>query len=300
MDVSLEQLRTLAAVVDEGTFDAASVALGVTPSAVSQRIKALEVACGRVLLTRSKPVRPTPPGQAMLRLARSSTRLADDTARELGLGTSRSHTRLPIAVNADSMATWFLPALARLPARHAAVFDIHVDDQDRTDELFSSESVLAAVTSVARPVPGCSVTPLGTTRYFACAAVDFAEAHFPDGLTPSALATAPVVVFNRKDSLQHRFLRELTGLDLDPPAHHLPASADFLRGIQLGLGWGLVPVLQWQALRDPSSLSALAPDRPVDVPLYWQVWTLDSPALQALTSVVTSAAARSLTPMPAD
>ena len=300
MDVSLEQLRTLAAVVDEGTFDAASVALGVTPSAVSQRIKALEVACGRVLLTRSKPVRPTPPGQAMLRLARSSTQLADDTARELGLGTSRSHTRLPIAVNADSMATWFLPALARLPARHAAVFDIHVDDQDRTDELFSSESVLAAVTSVARPVPGCSVTPLGTMRYFACAAVDFAEAHFPDGLTPSALATAPVVVFNRKDSLQHRFLRELTGLDLDPPAHHLPASADFLRGIQLGLGWGLVPVLQWQALRDPSSLSALAPDRPVDVPLYWQVWTLDSPALQALTSVVTAAAAHSLLPMPAD
>jgi LysR family transcriptional regulator (chromosome initiation inhibitor) len=102
MDVSVDQLRTLAAVVDEGTFDAASVALGITPSAVSQRIKALEVACGRVLVTRGKPVRATPPGQVVLRLARVTAQLADDTARELGVGGPAGLARLPLAVNADS------------------------------------------------------------------------------------------------------------------------------------------------------------------------------------------------------
>lgn len=296
MDVTLEQLRTLAAVVDEGTFDAASIALGVTPSAVSQRIKALEVACGRVLLTRSKPVRPTPPGQAVLRLARSTTHLAQDTAREIGIDAQAGYARLPIAVNADSIATWFLPALARLPARHRTVFDIHIDDQDRTFELFSSESVLAAVTSIARPVPGCTVTPLGFMRYFPCAAPDFAAAHFPGGMTSAHLARAPLVVFNRKDTLQHRFIREVTGAEANPPTHYLPASADYVRGIALGLGWGLVPELQWRALSDPGALVALDPDRSVDVPLLWQAWSLDSAPLRALSAVVTQAAARDLHP----
>jgi len=296
MDVSVDQLRTLAAVVDEGTFDAASVALGITPSAVSQRIKALEVACGRVLVTRGKPVRATPPGQVVLRLARVTAQLADDTARELGVGGPAGLARLPLAVNADSMATWFLPALARVPARQRAVFDVHLDDQDRTFELFRSEAVLAAVTSIARPMPGCSVTPLGSMRYFACAAPDFAAAQFPRGFEADALARAEMVVFNRKDTLQHRFVTEVTGASLSPPAHYVPSSADFVRGIQLGLGWGLVPQLQWEALPDPLSLVHLAPDRPVDVPLFWQVWTLDSPPLRALTAAVLAAAAATLTP----
>ncbi len=296
MDVSLDQLRTLAAVIDEETFDAASAALGITPSAVSQRIKALESAVGRVLVTRSKPVRVTPPGAAVLRLARVTTRLADDTANEIGIGATAGFATLPIAVNADSLATWFLPALARMPARFRAVFDVHVDDQDRTFELFSSESVLAAVTSGARPVPGCTVTPLGSMRYFACAAPDFAEAHFPRGLTAQALATAPVVVFNRKDTLQHRFIADVAGHPLQPPAHHLPASADFVHGIQLGLGWGLVPELQYAALPQRDSLVHLAPERPVDVTLHWQVWSVDSAPLRALTGAVTAAAHRSLDP----
>ncbi|MEI2778867.1 MAG: LysR family transcriptional regulator ArgP [Tetrasphaera sp.] len=290
MDVSLEQLRTLTAVVDEGTFESAATVLGVTSSAVSQRIKALEAATGRVLVTRSKPVHPTTPGAIVLRLARVTTQLAADTAAELGVGEHAGHATLPIACNADSLATWFLSALARLPARHRAVFDVHVDDQDRTFELFTSESVLAAVTSVARPVPGCRVTSLGSMRYFAAAAPDFADAFFPDGLTAAAIAAAPLVVFNRKDTLQHRFIREFTGESLTPPAHYLPSSADFVRGIQLGLGWGLIPELQWTCDVAPRELVHLAPDRPVDVPLHWQAWTLDSPPLRALSDVVVAEA----------
>lgn len=296
MDVSLEQLRTLAAVIDEGTFDAASSALGITPSAVSQRIKALEASVGRVLVTRTKPVRATGPGGILLRLARIATRAAEDTTLELGLAADAGHARLPIAVNADSLGTWFLPALARLPARHRAIFDLHVDDQDRTDELFTSESVLAAVTAVARPVAGCSVRPLGAMRYAAFAAPDFAAAAFPGGLTRERLARAPVVVFNRRDTMQHRFMREVTGDALTPPTHYVPSAADFVRAIQLGLGWGLVPELQYAALPHPRGLVPLAPERPVDVPLFWQVWPLDSPPLRALSEVVRAAAATSLRP----
>lgn len=286
MDASLEQLRTLAAVVDEGTFDRAAQALGVTASAVSQRMKALEAATGRVLVTRTKPVRPTPPGDVMLRLARVAIRMAEDAADQLGVATASSgFTTIPIAVNNDSLATWFLPALARMPARHRVCFDVHADDQEYSYRLFAQESVLAAVTSIAEPVPGCTVTPLGSMRYWPMASPDFIEAHLPDD---DALRRAPVVQFDRKDSLQNSFLNEVFGEGAArPPAHYVPSSADYTRAVQLGLGWGMIPELQTPSLTGLARLNAA---RPMDVDLYWQCWTVDSQVLQALTEVVTRTA----------
>src|SRR6478609_7327110 len=82
--VPFELAETLAAVVDEGTLDAAARRLHVTPSAVSQRIKALEEQLGRLVLVRSKPVRPTDAGAAIVRLARQAALLEHDTLAALG------------------------------------------------------------------------------------------------------------------------------------------------------------------------------------------------------------------------
>jgi len=112
VDLDLAQLRALSAVVSAGTFDAAARALHVTPSAISQRLKALEAAAGRVLVVRSKPVRVTASGQVVLRLARQVEVLTADTARHLGTEHASRPITLPIVVNADSLATWVLPALA--------------------------------------------------------------------------------------------------------------------------------------------------------------------------------------------
>lgn len=298
MDVSLEQLRTLGAVVDEGTFERAAHVLGITPSAVSQRIKALEAQVGRMLLTRSKPVRTTSPGDLVLRLARVSTRLAADTANELGIADAgRGFTTLPIAVNRDSLNTWFLPALARMPARHRVCFDLHTDDQEYSDRLFAREAVLAAVTSVAEPVPGCSVTRLGSMRYLPMASVDFVDTYLRDG--HAGLRQAPVVQFDRKDSLQNVFLDRVFGEEyrrgrIRPPAHHVPSSADFRRAVELGLGWGMIPELQ---LAEPApGLLTLDPNAHLDVELYWQCWNVGSAALSALGEVVVRTAEELLRP----
>ena len=64
--------------------------------------------------------------------------------------------------------------------------------------------------------------------------------------------------------------------------------------VALGLGWGMVPEAQADPLLRSGRLVALAPDRPVDVPLYWQQWKLDSPALAAVADVVTAAASEAL------
>jgi LysR family transcriptional regulator (chromosome initiation inhibitor) len=285
VDLDLSQLRALEATVAAGTLDGAARALHVTPSAISQRLKALETATGRVLLVRSKPVRVTESGQAVLRLARQVALLAADAAREL-VGEER--ITLPIAVNADSMATWVLPALAPLAGELA--FELHREDQEHTAALLRDGRVMAAVTADAEPVPGCTVTRLGGMRYRPMATAAVVDRWFPDGVTAAALARAPVVVFDRDDDLQHRYLRQ-RGVDpAAPPLHLVPASADYVSAVRLGFGWGMVPAQQEPA----GELVALDPDGAVDVVLYWQQWKLRTPSLDRVADAVLAAARRDL------
>ena len=290
MDLDLAQLRALEATVRTGTLDAAARALHVTPSAISQRLKALETATGRVLLVRSRPVRPTESGQALLRLARQVDLLTADTVRELALEDGDRPVTLPIAINADSLDTWVLPALAPLAGELA--FDLHREDQEHTAALLRDGRVTAAVTADATPVPGCSVTRLGGMRYRPMATPAFVERWFPSGVTDAALHRAPVVVFDRKDDLQHTYLRR-RGVDVEaPPLHHVPASADYLRAVALGFGWGMVPKQQ----EPPGRLVELDDAGSVDVVLYWQQWKLRSPSLDRVAEAVLAAARRALDP----
>jgi LysR family transcriptional regulator (chromosome initiation inhibitor) len=289
MDFDLAQLRALGAAVSEGSFEAAARALNVTPSAISQRIKALETAVGRVLVQRTKPVRVTDSGQAVLRLAREVEVLAADAERELNGGDSgeRRPVEVPVAVNADSLATWILPALAGLP--RGMSFDIRLDDQDHTTALLRSGTVMAAVTAIAAPIQGCTSTLLGTMRYRARCTAAFAAEWFADGATSRALGTAPVVVFDRKDDLQDAYLRSRRGPTPTPPRHHVPSSTDFARAVRLGLGWGMIPDLQREAGDDLVAMDD-APGATIDLPLYWQQWQLRSPTLDAVATAVRAAA----------
>ncbi|SET49363.1 LysR family transcriptional regulator ArgP [Geodermatophilus poikilotrophus] len=291
MDLDLAQLRALDATVRGGTLEAAARALHVTPSAISQRLRALEVATGRILLVRTKPVQVTESGQAVLRLARQLELLTADVARELGGNPSPGGVpTLPIAVNADSMATWVLPALA--PLAGDVCFDLHREDQEYTSALLRAGTVMAAVTADAEAVPGCTSTRLGGMRYRPMATPAFVHRWFPAGPATEALASAPVVVFDRKDDLQYRYLHAQGGADVAPPVHHVPAAADFVAAITLGLGWGMVPDLQ--ARGGTAELVPLDPAAAIDVVLYWQQWRLRSATLDRVREAVLAAAAREL------
>ncbi|MFC9913499.1 LysR family transcriptional regulator ArgP [Streptomyces sp. NPDC059862] len=294
-ELPVDQVQTLLAVVDEGTFDAAAAALHVTPSAVSQRVKALEQRTGRILLMRTKPVRPTESGEVVVRLARQLARLERDARAELGLSGAGEATRVSIAVNSDSLATWFLPALTRVPEKLRLCFELRREDQDHTAALLREGLVMAAVTSSSVPVTGCSVRALGTMRYVAVARPDFAGRHL-DGELRETLAQAPVVVFDRRDDLQDGFVRRLRRGrgGASPVRHFVPTSDGFVEAVAAGLGWGVVPEVQADPLLRSGRLVQLAPDRAVDVPLYWQQWKLDSPALAAVADAVTATAAQTL------
>lgn len=176
-ELPADQVRTLLAVIDEGTFDAAAAALHVTPSAVSQRIKALEQRTGRVLLMRTKPVRATESGEVVVRFARQLARLERDARAELGMAEGLGPVRLPIAVNADSLATWFLPALTGVPQDPPVCFDLHREDEGHATELLRDGRVMAAVTSQPVAVAGCTVRRLGLARYLPVASPEFKARH---------------------------------------------------------------------------------------------------------------------------
>ncbi|WP_157498225.1 LysR family transcriptional regulator ArgP [Leifsonia sp. Leaf336] len=296
MEPSSDQLRTLAAVVEHGTFDRAAAALHLTPSAVSQRIKSLEELSGRVLVRRSKPIQATAAGAVLVRLARQVALLEAEAAAELegddpaaGILAPAS---VPLVVNADSLATWVLPALATLPG---SVFDIVLDDQEHTIGRLRDGTAMAAIGSDREPVQGCTVTALGSMRYRPLASPAFVERWCPDGWSARTAAAAPMLVYDRKDALQDRYLGRFAP-GARPPRQYVPASTEFVAAAALGLGWGMIPDLQAEPLIADGRLVVLDEDGAEDVPLYWQQWSLQSAALTAVAEAIARAAATALRP----
>lgn len=286
MDLAPSQLAALVAIADHGTFEAAARALHVTPSAISQRIRALESEVGRVVVQRTIPCRPTEDGEVLLRLARQ-TRLLHDEVRDALAHGHTSVVDLPVAVNADSLATWLRGAVAEVAGWDDVALRLHVEDQAFSAGLLRSGGVLAAVTSDPVAVQGCSVERLGVLRYVPAATPELAE-RFRRGRGPD-WAAMPVVVFNEKDALQHDVLAA-RGVANPPAVHRVPTSADFLEAVCLGLGWGMVPEPQLAPMVEQGRLVPLGSRLHVDVPLHWQRWRLDSPVLDRLTHAVRRAA----------
>lgn len=288
-DFDLPQLEALAAVVDEGSFDAAARRLHVTPSAVSQRIKLFETAAGTVLLRRSKPVEITSAGVPYLRLARQVRALVAEIAVSSG---DSGVISVPIAVNGDSLNTWVLPALAALG--DWMVFDIRREDQDHSTRLLRQGIVMGAVTTSSEPVQGCSVTRLGVMRYRPMCTPTFLARWFASGVTADALSRAPMLVFDRSDDLQDRYRMTWGASERHDRTHYVPSSADFAEAVRLGLGWAMLPRQQSEHLESMGELIELAPGTGVDVTLYWQQWSVHTKALAELSSALLGAASAAL------
>ncbi|WP_262271301.1 LysR family transcriptional regulator ArgP [Microvirga yunnanensis] len=288
-------LSALAAVVRSGSFERAAQQLNVTPSAVSQRVKLLEERIGAVLVVRGQPCLATEVGQRLCRHVEQVALLESSLRRNLpGLHPEDRPVTLRIAVNADSLATWFIPAMAET---EGVLFDLVLDDQDHSADWLRRGEVVAAVTSHGRPIQGCDCHPLGALRYVATASPGFVARWFPAGVRAEAAARAPCLVFNQKDRLQALWLERALGEPVQPPLHWLPSSQAFVDGALAGLGWGMNPEPLVDGHLRAGRLAALKPSRPLDVPLYWQQSRIVGPLLADLTRAVLTAARARLAPM---
>lgn len=291
-------LSALAAVVREGSFERAALALHVTPSAVSQRVRLLEERIGCALVVRAQPCRPTDAGRRLCQHVDQVLLLEQDLQGALPAlaPAGASRVALPIAVNADSLATWFAPTLAAFAADAPVLVELTVDDQDHTGDWLRRGAVLAAVTGTARPAAGCNSRPLGAMRYLAAASPAFMARHFAGGVGAASLALAPSLVFNTQDDLQARWVNRLCHRPVNLPQHRLPSPQAFVTAAVAGMGWGLHPQALIEAPLRSGSLVELVPGTPLDVPLYWQHARAASAMLDGLGRAVLAAAAGALLP----
>lgn len=294
-----DALECLATIVEEGGFERAAVRLSISQSAVSQRLRSLEAQVGTVLLVRSRPLRPTAAGRLLIKHAVQMRLLRSDLETDLqdlapGSHITREEDRISIAINADSIATWALPALGPL-VEAGLPLEIITDDQDFTHEWLRQGQVLGCVTTLKDALRGCKVQPLGVMEYVAVAAPAFAQAHCPQGLTPQHFREVPFIAFNRKDDLQAEFVGRALGLRrVGLRQRFVPSSEGQVRAVLAGWGASVVPRLQVQALLEQGALVNVCPAVALPVQLYWHCWNLDSAVIDRLTQALSAGAVAAL------
>lgn len=302
--------EALKAVIHAGSFNAGAQALNLSVAAVSLRIKALEEQIGARVLVRGKTLRLTPAGQAIMTYAQRAQLLHDDVLSALQKGATQPWQTLSVAVNADSVTTWFMPGISAFLAQSKLLIDLTIDDQDHTYAALKSGDVVGCVTALAKPMKGCVSEPLGRMRYRCLARADVAaKCRTPSGhVSVHRLLKLPAIIFNRKDALQDVFLQ--TYFDLQSPQypkHYLPALDAFSQAIEQGLGWGMVPDIiskrdhTTQLRPHPSHQSSstwveVLDNAPIDVALYWQHWEQSSDAIMRLTQKIKASAKQYLLP----
>lgn len=293
MQFGIEALTTLAAVCDEGTFAAAAARLHITTGAVSQRIAGLERQVGHPVVARTQPVVATAIGRELLQLARQSMLLQQECAVRLvqTLHAEDPAVRVTIAVNADSLSTWFRSVVQTIGAEGQWLLDLRIEDQNRTAQLLRSGAALAAVTTDPEPGAGCTVERLGTMRYYPVCSPAIAPRHDED--LASYLTSTPMLQFDSQDLLPLQFMGQF-GVDTPPSAHFIPSNREYFDAVCLGLGWSVLPEGQLSTALEAEDLVLLHPTARVDVELHWQRWRLQSVILDRITDLVRSAARGSL------
>ena len=290
-------LAALAAVVEQGGFERAAQLLGLSQSAVSQRIKLLEARVGQPVLLRAAPPAPTEIGRRLLNHVQQVRLLERDLQSAVpALDDEGLPERLRIALNADSLATWWAPAVGDFCAEHHLLLDLVVEDQTVGLKRMRAGEVAACLCASERPVAGARSVLLGALRYRALASPAFIARHFASGVSAALLPKAPALVFGPDDFLQHRYLASL-GVDGVFEHHLCPSSEGFIRLTEAGLGWGLVPELQVREQLENATLVELVPDKPIDVPLYWHHWRNGGQLLGQLTEHLSRSASRWLVPL---
>ncbi len=300
MDYDYDSLVVLAAVVRTGSFEAAANSLNVTQSAVSQRVKQLEEKVGSILIQRGRPCVATDDGlllcQHVEQVALLQHELAEQIASHGGDGPGNAAVSIRIAVNSDSLATWFPEVIEQAAEELNLLLEIVPDDQEFTEERLRSGDALAIVTSNSKPIPGCKTVPLGSMDYMAVASRDYATRHLTGGITTSAVSRAPSIQFDRKDTLPQQWMMLAFGNTGKLSSHFIPSYEGHLLACQRGIGWAMMPSVTVLPLVVAGDLVELMPDVRVSTPLFWQTRSQSSSILTRLSEIVSDIASTKLTP----
>ncbi len=299
MDYDYDSLVVLAAVVRTGSFEAAANSLNVTQSAVSQRIKQLEEKVGSILVQRGRPCVATDDGLLLCQHVEQVTLLQHELGEQLasrGEGAGSTAASIRIAVNSDSLATWFPEVIERALNELNLLLEIVPDDQEFTEERLRSGDALAIVTSNNKPIPGCLTVPLGAMEYMAVASKSYTASYLKDGSSQSAVSKSPSIQFDRKDTLPQQWMMLAYGSTGKLISHYIPSYEGHLLACQRGIGWAMMPSVTVDPFISAGDLVELVPNVRVRTPLHWQSRSQSSATLTRLSQIVTEVSEKSLMP----
>ncbi len=275
-------LQTLASVIETNGFERAAAQLGVTQSAVSQRIKQLEVMVGRPLLVRSQPLEPTAAGKTLLQHYKQIKLLELDLMQHLKPQADISTMNmLSIGADADSLSSWLMPALLPLIKQHELQLRI-LPGEHLTDPATRQNSahLCGWLSHDSTTAHGSQCQDLGMVRYQCVCTPAYRQSHFPDGMTPTSLAHAHAVVLHDQQTRHADYLQQLVGYQGGFPFSSMPTPDAMLDFIHTGLGYGLIPQEFLDHMAENDRLVTLG--APLHLPLYWHHWRAEPAIARAL------------------
>jgi len=276
------------AVAEYGSFEQAASKLNITASAVTLRVQALEKSLGQILILRERPCKVTQAGKILLEHLQHQRLMEHNLLQQLqGQNSAFIFHQFSIASNADSLATWLLPIIQQTLIKEKITLNVMIDDQSQTHQLLENGLVNACISAEEKTIKGCIAHPLGAMTYKMVATPAFKKQWFSHGISRDALRQAPAIIFNPKDQLHEDTTLSLFGLNMQQyPYHFIPSSTAFIEAIELGLGFGMAPVMQIQKQLIEGTLIELIPSAQTDVQLYWHHWKQQPIPLQCLTNTI--------------
>jgi LysR family transcriptional regulator (chromosome initiation inhibitor) len=268
-------IEALQTVQELQSFEAAAQKLHITQSAVSQRIKALENGYGEPVLIRTLPYRPTALGKRLIAHFKQICLLEEDLKRQIE--TRASTPRISIALNRDSLETWFLDMVEERDIFKGMIVEIVDDDQELTLDYLRNGFVSGCLSTSEKEIVGGRVEFLGNMEYLLVASPDFVKTYFSKGSPKECLRHAPAIKFDQNDRLHERYLEKYFNLDgKDVNYHVVPSVRGFKKFALLGYGYALIPRIDMAEELKNKKLIQLYEDKTWKVPLYWHYWAVDS------------------------
>lgn len=150
--MNFAQLRAFHAVATHRTFSQAAQALGVSQSAITQHVKALEDAVGaRLFLRTTAGIELTPDARDLMPRVRQVMLMLDDIGARMDDGRALNAGHLAVGLCAPYVA---MPLLERFTAQHPGVrLDVRLENSSSLLDLVAQHRVDVAIATLRAPHP---------------------------------------------------------------------------------------------------------------------------------------------------
>jgi DNA-binding transcriptional LysR family regulator len=262
-EVSLQQLRALAAVAESGSFTLAAESLQLTQPAISHLIKRMEEQLGQPLIVRGRRIQLTSAGQVMVETAVRALRLIDESVGACRSQSQLREGRVVLAVGHLTAGALLPPMLGRFSQKHPTLATTLLDStaEQMISRILSQEADLGFGSDIGQKHSELATELLFTERMALFVREDhpLAQRVVVDA---KHLESQPFIHVNPDANVWRAVSRQLSSVANVYPrvVHHVSMLSTAFGLIQAGAGVALLP--RYVEVLMPTNLRAVAVTRP--------------------------------------